>query len=84
MGDQPGNGPRSRIAIGIGLNLPAYPPDTKVVSVDISAGMVKQAHDRIADKGMADRARVEVGDVQTLDLHDRLDTVVSTYALLAH
>jgi ubiquinone/menaquinone biosynthesis C-methylase UbiE len=78
-------GPVLEIAIGTGLSLPAYPPDTKVVGVDISEGMVKQAHDRIAEKGMADRAPVEVGDVQALDLRDdSFDTVVSTYAVLAH
>jgi ubiquinone/menaquinone biosynthesis C-methylase UbiE len=55
------------------------------VGVDISEGMVKQAHDRIADKGMADRAPVEVVDVQALDLFDdSFDTVQSTYAMLAH
>ena len=56
-----------------------------MVGVDISEGMVKQAHDRIAEKGMADRAPAEVGDVQALDLRDdSFDTVVSTYAVLAH
>jgi ubiquinone/menaquinone biosynthesis C-methylase UbiE len=79
------SGPVREIAIETGLNLPAYPPDTKVVGVDISEGMVKQAHDGISDKGMADRAPVEVGDVQALNLFDdSFDTVVSTYAMLAH
>ena len=78
-------GPVLEIAIGTGLSLPAYPPDTKVVGIYISEGMVKQAHDRIAEKGMADRAPAEVGDVQALDLRDdSFDTVVSTYAVLAH
>ena len=68
------------IAVGTGLNLAHYPPSARVLGIDLSGAMVRVARDRIAAAGLADRVRVEVGDVQVLDLPDEtFDTVVSTY-----
>jgi len=68
------------LAVGTGLNLPLYPASTRLLGLDISEQMVTIAAEKIAAIGVADRARVEVGDVQALTLPDEsFDTVVSTY-----
>jgi len=68
------------LAVGTGLNLPKYEGSTRVVGVDLSAQMISIARTRIADCGLGDRVRVEVGDVQALQFPDAsFDTVVSTY-----
>ena len=68
------------LAVGTGLNLPLYPPSAQILGVDLSEAMVNLARARIVALGMADRARVEVADVQALDLaNESFDTVVSTY-----
>jgi ubiquinone/menaquinone biosynthesis C-methylase UbiE len=67
------------IAVGTGLNLPLYGPDvTEVTGIDLSAGMLAHAQQRIADHRLT-RCEVRRGDVQALDLADEsVDTVVST------
>lgn len=68
------------LAVGTGLNLPAYAGATSVLGVDLSEGMLAIAQSRIAGQGLGDRVRVEAGDVQALDVGDESrDTVVSTY-----
>jgi len=68
------------LAVGTGLNLPAYSTSTRVLGVDLSEQMVSMARERIVEHGLGDRARVAVGDVQALDLsNESFDTVVSTY-----
>ena len=69
------------LAVGTGLNLPAYPPSARVLGIDLSEQMIAVARERIAEHGLGDRARVEVGDVQAVDAPNHsFDTVVSTYS----
>ena len=68
------------LAVGTGLSLPKYPPSVRVLGVDLSSEMLDVARNRIAGLGLAGRARVQLSDVQALDLpSDSFDTVVSTY-----
>jgi len=68
------------LAVGTGLNLPEYPASARVMGIDLSEEMLAVARTRIAESGIADRARVDTGDVQTLGFPgDSFDTIVSTY-----
>lgn len=68
------------LAVGTGLNLPAYSAATSVLGVELSRNMLAIAERRIADNGLGDHVRVELGDVQALDVaNESRDTVVSTY-----
>lgn len=68
------------LAVGTGLNLANYPTTTRVLGIDLSEGMLAIAQRRVADLGLAERVRLQQGDVQTLDVPDASqDTVVSTY-----
>jgi ubiquinone/menaquinone biosynthesis C-methylase UbiE len=68
------------LGVGTGLNLPHYPPDVRVLGVDLSEEMLDIARRRVAALGLADRVELCRGDVQALDLPDgSVDTVVSTF-----
>lgn len=68
------------VAVGTGLNLPYYPPATRVVGIDLSAPMLAIAAQRAAELGLAMQLRV--GDAEDLDVPDSsVDTVVCTFAL---
>src|SRR5713226_2623706 len=70
------------IAVGTGLNLPHYPPDIKLVGIDLSEPMLAVAHKRAAHLELVDRVQLRQGDVQQLELPDAcMDTVISTCAL---
>jgi len=70
------------VAIGTGLNLPHYPADVRLTSVEFSPGMLALARDRAADLGRA--VDLREGDAQALDLPDAsYDSVVCTFALCA-
>lgn len=70
------------IAVGTGLNLPCYPPETSVLGVELSGRMLSIARQRIADAGVGQRVELRQGDVQALELPDAsVDTVVSTFTL---
>jgi ubiquinone/menaquinone biosynthesis C-methylase UbiE len=68
------------LAVGTGLNLPAYSAATTVLGVELSRNMLAIAERRVAENGLTDRVQVQLGDVQALDVADESrDTVVSTY-----
>lgn len=71
------------LAVGTGLNLPLYGEDaSSVVGLDLSGAMLARAHERITEHELGERAVVQRGDAQALDLPDAsVDTVLATYAL---
>lgn len=68
------------IAVGTGLNLPLYGPAVRHINgIDVSAGMLAHARDRVTDEQLAN-VELHHGDAQALDLADgSADTVVSTF-----
>lgn len=68
------------IAVGTGRNLPFYPPEVRLVAIDLSAAMVDLARRRAADLGR--NVDIRVGDAQSLEFDDdSFDTVVCTLSL---
>ena len=68
------------VAVGSGLNLPHYPPEVKLIGVDLSEGMLQLARRRAATARCeaellrADGARLPFGD-------ESFDAVVCTFSL---
>jgi ubiquinone/menaquinone biosynthesis C-methylase UbiE len=68
------------VAIGTGLNLPHYPPEVRLVGLDLSPEMLALAETRAKEMGR--RIGLTEGDAQVLPFADgSFDTVVCTYAL---
>ena len=68
------------VAIGTGLNLPFYPPNTAVTGVDLSPGMLAVAQDRARALGI--EADLRVGNAEALEFADNsFDTVLCTISL---
>lgn len=68
------------IAVGTGRNLPYYDRGVRLVGIDISAGMLAIARERLASVGR--EADLRLGDAQSLDLPSAsFDTVVSTLSM---
>ncbi|MGN9909947.1 class I SAM-dependent methyltransferase [Phytohabitans sp. LJ34] len=68
------------VAIGTGLNLPHYPPDTPLTGIELSPAMLAIAQRRAADLGRA--ADLRTGDAEALPFADgSFDTVVCALSL---
>jgi ubiquinone/menaquinone biosynthesis C-methylase UbiE len=67
-------------AVGTGLNLPYYPPDVRLVGVELTPAMLERAQRRAAELGMG--VDLRVGDVTALEFADEsFDTVICTFSL---
>lgn len=70
------------VAVGTGLNLQYYPPDTRLSGIDFSPAMLELARRRRAELGRD--VELRVGDAEALDLPPAsMDTVVCTFSLCA-
>jgi ubiquinone/menaquinone biosynthesis C-methylase UbiE len=70
------------VAVGTGLNLQHYAPETSLTGVDFSPEMLAKARRHAADLGMS--VDLREGDAQALDFPDAsFDTVVCTFSLCA-
>lgn len=70
------------VAVGTGLNLDAYPPETRLTGIDFSSEMLAIATARARELGR--EVELRQGDAQALPFHDAgFDTVVCTFGLCA-
>jgi ubiquinone/menaquinone biosynthesis C-methylase UbiE len=70
------------VAVGTGLNLGLYPPETSLTGVDLSPEMLALARSRAADIGRP--IELKEADLAALPFDDgSFDTVVSTLAMCA-
>lgn len=68
------------VAIGTGLNLPHYPPDARLIGLDLTPEMMAFARRRSSELGL--RVPLTLGDAQQLPFPDEtFDSVVCTYAM---
>jgi phosphatidylethanolamine/phosphatidyl-N-methylethanolamine N-methyltransferase len=75
------NGRILDVGVGTGCNMPYYPPDSEVVGVDLSRGMLKRASERAAGLGRP----LPLAQMNLLDLafaDHSFDTVVATFVLI--
>ncbi len=68
------------VACGTGLNFKAYPPDTKLLAIDLSEEMLKLAQDKARSLNL--NVNFALMDGERLALRDRsFDTVISSLSL---
>lgn len=71
------------VGVGTGLNLPLYPRDCSVTGIDISAGMLKKARERMKELGMKN-VTLGLMDASNLEfVADTFDHVLATYVISA-
>lgn len=69
------------IGVGTGLSLPHYRPDKRIVGIDVSAEMLKVAHNRIAEQKLTNAGILQM-DAEKLAFADgEFDVVVAMYVL---
>jgi phosphatidylethanolamine/phosphatidyl-N-methylethanolamine N-methyltransferase len=71
------------VGVGTGLALPLYPSHVRVVGIDISGGMLKEAQERVARHGLThiELYRMDAGQMEFSD--DSFDTVMAAYVVTA-
>jgi phosphatidylethanolamine/phosphatidyl-N-methylethanolamine N-methyltransferase len=71
------------VGIGTGLSLPLYPPDCRVVAIDLSAGMLEKARQRLDAHRLQNvqLLRMDAGAMEFAD--DSFDTVMAAYVVTA-
>lgn len=70
------------VGVGTGINLPNYQRSTRLVGIDISAGMLEKARERQRKLGLDNIERLEVMDAQNMRFADgEFDTLVANYVI---
>ncbi len=70
------------VCVGSGLSLPLYPPQLRVVAIDLSCDMLRRARRRVAAQGLSQVEAVVQMDARQLALADHsFDAVVMLFAL---
>lgn len=68
------------VGVGTGLSLPLYPKDVKVVGIDLSKDMLKQAEEKVAEEGLDHVEGLYQMDAQQMTFEDNsFDKVVAMY-----
>lgn len=71
------------VGVGTGLALPLYPRHCRVVGIDLSAGMLEKARERVRMHGLdnVELLRMDAGQMEFPD--DSFDTVMAAYVVTA-
>lgn len=71
------------VGVGTGLALPLYPRHCRLVGIDLSAGMLEKARERVRMYGLehVELARMDAGQMEFPD--DSFDTVMAAYVVTA-
>src|SRR5688572_13105461 len=71
------------VGIGTGLNLPLYPPLTRLTGIDLSSEMLDKAVERVQNLAMPN-VTLKVMDATSLDFADNeFDKALATYTISA-
>jgi phosphatidylethanolamine/phosphatidyl-N-methylethanolamine N-methyltransferase len=80
----PAGGRILEVGLGTGLSLLSYRPSNRIVGIDISAGMLRRAQDRVIERGLTNVDALAVMDAKHLALPDAsFDVVVAQYVITA-
>ncbi len=72
------------VGVGTGISLPDYAASNQLVGVDLSEPMLRKAHERVTEQGLAHVAGLAVMDAQQLAFADAaFDVVVGQYVITA-
>jgi phosphatidylethanolamine/phosphatidyl-N-methylethanolamine N-methyltransferase len=80
----PAGGRILEVGLGTGISLLSYRRDNRIVGIDISAGMLRRAQDRVVEHGLTNVDALAVMDAKHLALPDAsFDVVVAQYVITA-
>ena len=80
----PAGGRILEVGVGTGISLPDYSRNNRLTGVDLSEPMLRKAHERVADKMLANVDALAVMDAERLALPDHsYDVVVAQYVITA-
>lgn len=72
------------VGVGTGISLLDYSRNVRLVGIDISAGMLRRAHERVVEHGLHNVEALAVMDAKHLALPDAsFDVVVAQYVITA-
>jgi phosphatidylethanolamine/phosphatidyl-N-methylethanolamine N-methyltransferase len=72
------------VGVGTGISLLGYSRNHRLVGIDISAGMLRRAHERVVDNNLTNVEALAVMDAKHLALPDAsFDVVVAQYVITA-
>ena len=71
------------VGVGTGLLLPLYPRNVRITGIDLSAGMLAQARERVERLGLADVALEHMDASRMSFADDSFDIVVAAYVVTA-
>lgn len=68
------------VGVGTGLSLSMYPPDVKVVGIDLSEDMLEKARGKVREQNLTNVEKLVQMDAQNMDFSDNsFDKVVAMY-----
>ena len=71
------------VGIGTGLNLPLYPPNCRIVGIDLSEEMLEKAQEKVVELELNNVA-LKAMDATVMDFgDDEFDSAVATYTISA-
>ena len=80
----PSGGRILEVGLGTGISLLSYQRGNRIVGIDISAGMLRRAQDRVIEHGLTNVDALAVMDAKHLALPDAtFDVVVAQYVITA-
>jgi phosphatidylethanolamine/phosphatidyl-N-methylethanolamine N-methyltransferase len=71
------------VGVGTGLLLPLYPRNVRITGIDLSAGMLAQARERVERLGLTDVALEHMDASRMSFADDSFDVVVAAYVVTA-
>ena len=71
------------VGIGTGLNMPLYPPDCRVVGIDLSEEMLEKAQERMVELGLNNITLKSMDATVMAFGDDEFDSAVATYTISA-
>ena len=80
----PAGGRILEVGVGTGISLPDYDRNNRLTGVDLSEPMLRRAHERVAERKLANVDALAVMDAERLALPDHsYDVVVAQYVITA-
>ena len=71
------------VGIGTGLNMPLYPPDCRIVGIDLSEEMLEKAQERMVELGLNNITLKSMDATVMAFGDDEFDSAVATYTISA-
>ena len=69
------------VGVGTGINLGLYPRSCEITGIDLSAGMLEKAHERIVKKGLRNCKVMEMDAASMTFADDTFDIVYAPYLI---